>query len=164
MNLMIAMLLIIDPNCGLSTDLDSLRTASVNLEIHCLNESKYFSGDSNQIVKDLKIINERWWEVKDVPFLLACSAYPEFESIGEWLKLNRELKRLVKLKLIENPLRESELNQMLNELEYIYNAWDAVHDFLNINDSVINRRRHAKNIPFVLPPPIPTWRFVYYGN
>jgi hypothetical protein len=137
-------------------------------EILDQREIRYVLVKPDEFVSDLRMLQRRAHDLQQAPFLNDSVRFPERVIVNELLLMNRAYRQF-----LENcsPLypHSADLRAAREEVELLYQVWDAVRDARCEYYYVHIRRQALKKLQDMLgeadyengnlPPHVPHWRF-----
>ena len=144
-----------------------VQLALVN-EILDPREVRYVLVKHDEFVSDLRMIQRRSHDLQQAPFLSDAVRFPERALVNELLLMNRSYRQYLENCLPLYP-HSAELKTAREEVEVLYQVWDAVRDARCEYYYVHIRRQALKKLQDMLgeddyergklPPHVPHWRF-----
>lgn len=161
-----------DP-AGLRSQFPVLRFALMGLalewEILDARETRYVLAREEDLLSDLRMLQRRYQELCDAPYLADAVRLPDRNVVNELLAFNRAFRNYVESRQPMETVQGSQLRAVQREVEYLYQVWDTVRDARCDYYYVTVRRQALKRLRELigeeayyrgeLPPHVPLWRF-----
>ena len=147
----------------------AVETVALQLEILDPRENRYVLSQPQDFNADLKLLQGRYHELRDAPFVAEQVRFPECSMVNEMMAFNRAYRADLVNRLTLDTIHENELRAALAETDQLYRIWDAVRDFKCDYYYITVKRQAAKTLRELigaeayysgnLPPHVPIWRF-----
>jgi hypothetical protein len=161
-----------DP-AALQQQFPALRVALVSLalewEILDPREIRYVLAREEDLASDLRMLQRRYQELADAPFLCDAFRFPERSAVNELLVFNRAYRNYLEIRQPMQVAQGGYLRAVLKEVDHLYTVWDTVRDARCEYYYVTVRRQALKHLRELvgeesyykgeLPPHVPVWRF-----
>jgi hypothetical protein len=132
-------------------------------------EVRYVMTREDEFLTDLRMLQRRQRDLYDAPPLYDADRFPDRATVNELLIFNRSYRQHLDATIPLYP-NNSELRAAKDEVEQLYQIWDAVRDarcdyyYVHIRRQALKKLRDQLGQPeylsATLPPHVPTWRFV----
>jgi len=147
----------------------ALTSLALEWEILDPRETRYVLAREEDLYNDLRMLQRRYQELADAPWLSDASRFPDRAVINELLAFNRAYRNYVESRQPMETVQGSQLRVVQREIEYLYQVWDTVRDARCDYYYVTVRRQALKKLRELigeeayyrgeLPPHVPLWRF-----
>jgi len=176
-NIMVAIILVTAPpgaldlgdqakllaDCG-----PALRTLAVQMEILDPQETKFFLTKAEDFAADMNILQGRYQDLANAPYLEECDRFPSRELVEDMLACNQSYHKELEDRLVLDPIHAADLKVALEETEQLHRVWETVREIRRDYYYVAVRRQALKELRNLigmeayysgcLPPHVPTWR------
>ena len=146
----------------------ALRALVIQLEILDPQETKFFLAKAEDFASDLKILQGRYQELANAPYLEECNRFPSRELVEDMLACNQSYRKELESRLVVDKVHADELQAALAETDQLYRIWETVREIRREYYYVTVRRQALKELRNLvgmevyysgnLPPHVPTWR------
>jgi hypothetical protein len=146
-----------------------LRALAVQMEILDPQETKFILAKAEDFAADLKILQGRYQELANAPYLEECSRFPNRELVEDMLACNRSYHKELEARLVLDQIHADDIRAALEETEQLHRIWETVREIRRDYYYVTVRRQALKELRDLigveayysgrLPPHVPTWRF-----
>jgi hypothetical protein len=146
-----------------------LVTLALEWEILDPRETRYVLARPEDMLSDLQMLRRRYQELDGAPPLADAARFPDRTVVNELLVFNRAYRKYLEERQPIEPAHASELRTVLQEVDHLYQVWDAVRDARCEYYYVTVRRQALKRLHDLmdeedyalglLPPHVPLWRF-----
>lgn len=151
----------------------AMRLALVSLalewEILDPREVRYVLSREDDFASDLRMLQRRYSELDDAPFLCDGFRFPDRAAVNELLVFNRAYRSFLEVRQPMQVQQGGYLRAVLKEVDHLYQVWDTVRDSRCEYYYVTVRRQALKHLrdlvgddayyKGLLPPHVPVWRF-----
>jgi len=147
----------------------ALVRVALDWEILDPREVRYVMVRQDEFLTDLRMLQRRQRDLYDAPSLYDADRFPDRATVNELLIFNRTYRQYLDATIPLFP-HHAELRAAKDEVEQLYQIWDAVRDarceyyYVHIRRQALKKLRDqlgAKDYREAhLPPHVPTWRFV----
>jgi len=142
---------------------------SLEWEILDPREIRYVLAREEDFASDLRMLQRRYQDLADAPFLCDAFRFPERSAVNELLVFNRAYRNYLEIRQPMQVAQGGYLRTVLKEVDHLYSVWDTVRDARCEYYYVTVRRQALKHLRELvgeesyykgdLPPHVPTWRF-----
>ncbi len=142
---------------------------AVGWEVMDPRESKYVLARPEDFAGDLKLLRRRVADLAGAPPLHDCMRFPDRALVNDLLAFNRAYRQNIDALQPFDVRHASELQELLAEIDRLYQVWDLVRDARCEYYYVTVRRQALKKLretvgddayySGALPPHVPVWRF-----
>jgi hypothetical protein len=118
---------------------------------------------------DMKLLRQRFQELHDAPPVHDSMRFPSRQLIGEMLTFNRNYREHLEKCKIAGTTPNQDFQQALQEVDRLYQIWDAIRDSRCDYCYIPVRRSALKKVRDLIgedafysgnfPPHVPLWRF-----
>lgn len=146
-----------------------LLSLAMEYEILDPRETRYVLSRADDVLSDIQMLRRRYEELGDAPPLADSYRFPDRLVVNEMLVFNRAFKKYLEERQPLEQVRSSELRQVQQETDQLYQVWDCVRDARCEYYYVAVRRQALKRLRDLvgeeqyfygkLPPHVPLWRF-----
>ena len=146
-----------------------LSSLALDWEILDPRETRYILARPEDLAGDLKLLRERYRELKDAPPLVDCLRFPDRWTVNELLMHNRTYRKSIETRQLIELTDHAGLLSALQEADVLYEIWDTVRDARCEYYYVSWRRLSLKRLRELigleaylkgeLPPHVPIWRY-----
>ena len=154
----------------LATVRPTIQAVAIYWEILDPREVRYVLMRSDDFSGDLKLLRRRYAELHDAPPLYDQMRFPDRLLINDLLSFNRAYRQTLDNRQALELASWWELNEMVQEVDRLYNVWDTIRDVRCEYYYVTVRRQALKKLRDTLgneayyngklPPHVPIWQFV----
>jgi hypothetical protein len=147
----------------------ALVTLSLEWEILDPREIRYVLAREEDFASDLRMLQRRYQDLADAPFLCDAFRFPERSAVNELLVFNRAYRNYLEVRQPMQVAQGGYLRSVLKEVDQLYSVWDTVRDARCEYYYVTVRRQALKHLRELvgddayykgeLPPHVPVWRF-----
>lgn len=147
----------------------ALMSLALDWEILDARETRYVLAREEDAASDLRMLQRRYQELNDAPYLADATRFPDRAVVNELLAFNRAYRNYVETRQPMETTQGSQLRAVQREVEYLYQVWDTVRDARCDYYYVTVRRQALKKLRDLvgenayydgdLPPHVPLWRF-----
>ena len=144
-----------------------LKAIALHLELLDPRET-YVLEEREQFAGDLKLLQERYRDLRAAPPLGDSLRFPEREMVGDLLAFNRLYREGLHNRLNLDRVHSEDLKAALSETDFLYRVWDKVRDVHCEYHYVTYRRQALQELREMvgprayytgqLPPHVPLWR------
>jgi hypothetical protein len=144
-----------------------LKAIAMHLELLDPRET-YVLEERDQFAGDLKLLQERYRDLRAAPPLGDSLRFPDREMVGELLAFNRRYREGLDNRLNLDRVHSEDLKAALSETDFLYRVWDKVRDVHCEYHYVTYRRQALQELREMvgprayytgqLPPHVPLWR------
>ena len=148
----------------------AVQTLAVEWEILDPREVKFVLSRAEDFEGDVKLLQRRWNDLHDAPPLADSLRFPDRTAVNDLLSFNRGYRQMIDQRQSLEPALWWELQEILTEVDRLYQIWDLVRDARCDYYYVTVRRQALKKLretiqpgaynDGALPPHVPLWRFV----
>jgi hypothetical protein len=143
--------------------------AALGGEILDRREERFTLVKEDSMRADLAMLQSRFQEFLNAPFLEECRRFPERSLVCDFLAFNRAYRTDLCSRMLIDPVHAEDLRNAILETDQLYRVWDAVRDsrceyyYITVRRQALNLLREViGNEAFYsgqLPPHVPIWRF-----
>lgn len=148
----------------------SLQTLAVEWELLDPREMKFVLSRAEDFEGDVRLLQRRWNDLAGAPPLADSLRFPDRAAVNELLSFNRSYRQTIDQRQALEPALWWEFQEILREVDRLYQVWDLVRDARCEYYYVTVRRQALKKLQThlgmeayndgALPPHVPLWRFV----
>lgn len=142
---------------------------AIEWEILDPRETRHILARQEDFWNDIQELRRRYQELADAPPLADALRFPERAIVNELLVFNRAYRKYLEDRQPIDPVHAHQLRAVQQEVDDLYQIWDAVRDarcdyyYVKVRRQALKRLRELLT-PEVyqrgeLPPHVPTWRF-----
>jgi hypothetical protein len=131
-------------------------------------EVRYVMAREDEFLTDLRMLQRRQRDLYDAPPLFDADRFPDRSTVNDLLIFNRTYRQYLDAMIPLYP-NHAELKAAKDEVEQLYQLWDAVRDarcdyyYVHIRRQALKKLRDQLGPRdyqgAALPPHVPTWRF-----
>jgi len=135
----------------------ALRSAAIAAELLDEREAHYLSAD---LGKQLELLRSRWYDLQDAPPGSDAERFPNRNTCGDQLALNRNYRQHM-----EAQVRTDETREALSETDQLHAMWEHLRDarceyyYVTVRRQALKRLREqiGEDAYYMgrLPPPVP---------
>jgi hypothetical protein len=147
----------------------ALRALAVRMEILDPQETKFLLAKGEDFAADMKILQGRYQELANAPYLEECSRFPSRELVEDMLACNQSYHKELEARLVLDRIHAEDIQAALEETDQLHRIWETVREIRRDYYYVTVRRQALKELRNLigmeayyggrLPPHVPTWRF-----
>jgi hypothetical protein len=156
----------------------AVHKAGVDLEVLDPREIRYMFSRVEDFQGDLRILRNRYEELKDAPPVASSERFPDSDTINEAIRFNRAHRKWLEGRTIWEADRAELYKTATDETDRLYRAWDACREARGECYYVTLRRQGLARLKSYLdkmeeeglvgnnawlngdmPPCVPVWRF-----
>jgi len=154
----------------LASTRQAVQTLAVEWELLDPREVKFVLSRAEDFEGDVRLLQRRWTDLADAPPLSDSLRFPDRTVVNDLLSFNRSYRQMIDQRQALEPALWWELQEILREVDRLYQIWDLVRDARCEYYYVTVRRQALKKLQGLigepaysdgaLPPHVPLWRFV----
>jgi hypothetical protein len=147
----------------------TIKTIGVQWEILDSREAHYLLMRREDFRGDMNLLRERFHELLDAPPVSDCLRFPPRPYVTDLLAFNRSFRDHLEKCRVAGTTPDGHFEEMLNEVERLFQIWDAIRDSRCEYYYVTVRRQALKKARDLMgedafysgryPPHVPVWRF-----
>lgn len=123
-----------------------LQHLAMSMEVMDAREPRYLLCHENNFESDLEMLRRRVKRLKDAPPLFSCKRFPPREIVDDWLKKNREYRKMLEKRREIDRTNDSWYQEALRDLEWRYEVWSTIKDTRCKHYYVTYRRGALKKV------------------
>lgn len=149
--------------------LPTIKTIGISWEILDSREALYLLLRQEDFRSDMNLLRERFHELLDAPPLADCIRFPARVHVSELLQFNRGFREHLEKCRVAGTTPDAHYEEMLDEVERLYQIWDAIRDcrceyyYITVRRQALKKARDMMGEEAFYsgkyPPHVPTWRF-----
>ncbi|HMP02264.1 MAG TPA: hypothetical protein PKD86_15550 [Gemmatales bacterium] len=142
---------------------------AIEWEILDPRETRHILARPEDFWNDIHELRRRRAELADAPPLADAQRFPDRAIVNELLVFNRAYRKYLEERQPLDSVHAAELRQVQQEVDDLYQIWDAVRDarcdyyYVKVRRQALKRLRELLSPESYqraeLPPHVPTWRF-----
>lgn len=132
-------------------------------------EVRYVLTRNEDYKSDMSLLRRRHYDLVEAPPLHDCARFPARAAVTQMLSFNRAYRDNVEKHLAVDRSRAAEYQELLQEVDRLYQVWDAIRDtrceyyYVTVRRQALKRVREAIGEPAyyngTYPPHVPVWCF-----
>lgn len=154
----------------LASTRQSVQTLAIEWEVLDPREVKFVLSRCEDFEGDVKLLHRRWHDLAGAPTLADSMRFPDRAMVNDLLSFNRGYRQLIDQRQTLDPALWWELQEILGEVDRLYQVYDLVRDarceyyYVTVRRQALKKLREQLGVPAyndgALPPHVPLWRFV----
>ncbi|MER3416251.1 MAG: hypothetical protein C4297_08595 [Gemmataceae bacterium] len=146
-----------------------LTSLALDWEILDPRETRYILARPEDLASDLKLLRDRYQDLKDAPPLVDCLRFPDRSTINELLVHNRAYRNSTEARQPIELTHRADILSAQREADLLYQIWDTARDarceyyYITVRRQALKRLRELIGqeayLKGELPPHVPLWRY-----
>lgn len=147
----------------------AVQTLAVEWELLDPREVKFVLSRVEDFEGDVRLLQRRWADLADAPPLADSLRFPDRAAVTDLLSFNRGYRKMIDQRQGLAPLHWWEYQEILGEVDRLYQIWDLVRDarcdyyYVTVRRQALKKLRcligESQYLDGALPPHVPLWRF-----